>query len=80
MFERPTGGEKVILVQICSAGKPNPDEHAEFTELAASSGAVIVDQLISSRRRPDPRYFIGKGKLKELAQVVKTKTKCKTKR
>jgi len=72
LFERPTGGEKVILVQIvATASKPNPDEHAEFTELASSSGAVIADQLVSSRRRPDPRYFIGKGKLNELTQIVK---------
>jgi GTP-binding protein HflX len=31
----------------------------------------VVDQLVSSRRRPDSRYFIGKGKLEDLQQRVK---------
>jgi GTP-binding protein HflX len=46
-------------------------EREEFAELARSAGAVIVAELVSSRRRPDARYFIGKGKLDELRSLIK---------
>ncbi len=39
----------------------------EFAELARSAGALIVDEIICARRRPDARYFIGKGKLEDVA-------------
>ena len=70
MFERPRGGERVILLHATFGGSLDLDEREEFVELATSSGAAIVDQLVSSRRRPHSRYFIGKGKLDELKQAV----------
>ena len=70
MFERPRGGERVILLHATFGGSLDLDEREEFVELATSAGAAIVDQLVSSRRRPHSRYFIGKGKLDELKQAV----------
>ena len=35
-----------------------------------SAGAIVAGELVSARREPDPRYFIGKGKLEELAQLI----------
>ena len=70
MFERPRSGERVILVHTSAGGAPDINEREEFSELATSAGAIIVDELVSSRRNPDPRYFIGKGKLEELKQSV----------
>ncbi|NCF52423.1 GTPase HflX [Gammaproteobacteria bacterium] len=70
MFERPQSGERAILVHASTQGAPDESERDEFVELARSAGAVIVDQIVSARRRPDPRYFIGKGKLEELAASV----------
>ena len=71
MFERPQSGEKAILLHASPGGTPDINEREEFVELAVSAGAVVVDQLVSSRRRPDSRYFIGKGKLEDLQQRVK---------
>ncbi len=71
MFERPQSGERAILVQAGADGAPDPSEREEFRELAMSAGAVVVDEIVSNRRRPDPRYFVGKGKLDELAGSVK---------
>ena len=71
MFERPQSGEKAILLHASPSGTPDPNEREEFAELAASAGAVIVDQLVSARRRPDSRYFIGKGKLDDVQRSVK---------
>jgi GTP-binding protein HflX len=72
LFERPQSGERAILVHASTQGAPDESERDEFVELARSAGAVIVDQIVSARRRPDPRYFIGKGKLDELAASVET--------
>ena len=70
MFERPRSGERAILVHASTGGAPDINEREEFVELASSAGAVIIEQIVSSRRSPDPRYFIGKGKLEELKQSV----------
>ena len=70
MFERPQSGERTILVYASPDGAPDESEREEFQELARSAGALIADEIVSKRRRPDPRYFIGKGKLEELAESV----------
>ncbi|MFQ5548158.1 MAG: ribosome rescue GTPase HflX [Woeseia sp.] len=71
MFERPRSGERAILVHAAAGGAPDTIEREEFVELATSAGAIIVDQLVSARKRPDSRYFIGKGKLRELGDSVR---------
>ena len=70
MFERPQSGERAVLVHASTDGLPDESEREEFAELARSAGAVIAGELVSSRRRPDPRYFIGKGKLDELRELI----------
>jgi len=70
LFERPQSGERAILVHASPDGAPDDSEREEFQELALSAGALIVDEIVSKRRRPDPRYFVGKGKLDELAGSV----------
>jgi GTP-binding protein HflX len=55
-----------ILLHASPGGTPEPNEREEFAELAVSAGAVVVDEIVSSRRRPDSRYFIGKGKLDDV--------------
>jgi GTP-binding protein HflX len=67
LFERPQSGERAILVHAGPTGAPDDSEREEFVELARSAGAIIVDQIVSARKRPDARYFIGKGKVEEVA-------------
>ena len=62
-FERPQSGERAVLVHASPDGLPDASEREEFAELARSAGAELVDEIVSSRRAPDPRNFIGKGKL-----------------
>ena len=71
MFERPQSGERAVLVHASTDGLPDESEREEFAELSRSAGAVIADELVSSRRRPDARYFIGKGKLDELRKLIR---------
>ena len=68
MFERPQSGERAILVHASPGGAPSEAEREEFAELARSAGAIIVDEIASARRRPDPRYFVGTGKVDEIAE------------
>ncbi len=70
MFERPQSGERAVLVHASPDGLPEESEREEFAELARSAGAVITAELVSSRRKPEPRYFIGKGKLDELRTLI----------
>ncbi len=70
MFERPQSGERAILVHASPSGAPDESEREEFAELAVSAGAVVVDQIISARKRPDPKHFIGGGKLEEVRTSI----------
>jgi GTP-binding protein HflX len=71
LFERPQSGERTVLIHATPGGVPELNEREEFAELAVSAGAVIVSEILISRRRPDSRYFIGKGKLADLEQCIK---------
>ncbi len=42
----------------------------ELRELATSAGARVIDEVIQSRRRPDPATYIGKGKVEELRDQI----------
>lgn len=66
MFDRPDTGEKAILVQLLTRNEPAPDSIDELWQLARSAGANPVQVITARRQTPDPRYFIGKGKLEEL--------------
>ena len=70
MFERPQSGERAILIHAAPGGAPDIAEREEFVELALSAGAEVIDQLVSARKVPDPRHFIGSGKLGELERRV----------
>ena len=65
--------EKAILVAALLPGL-DIDPHdplGELASLADTAGAVCVDQLMQKRQKPEPATLIGKGKLQELACMVK---------
>jgi GTPase len=70
LFERPQSGERAILVHASPHGAPDETERDEFAELARSAGAIVVDEIISARKRPDARYFIGGGKLDDIRDSI----------
>ena len=71
MFDRPGHGERAILVQIGFGARPSEEELEELERLAISAGATIAGRLLASRAAPDARHFIGKGKVEELAQLIR---------
>jgi GTPase len=52
-------------------GKGADDELAELSELARTAGVEPVAELVQHRDRPDPRTYVGKGKLQELKGAFK---------
>jgi GTP-binding protein HflX len=68
LFDRPESGEITVLVH--GDGSGDEASLSELRELALSAGAVPVAVVTGRRQSPDPRYFIGKGKLDELANTV----------
>src|SRR3990172_5808130 len=60
--------ERAVLVGI----GPGMDEHEleELAALADSAGAEPVGRIVQSRSEPDPQFWIGKGKVEELHQLL----------
>jgi len=71
LFDRPQSGERAVLLHAAADRVPELPEREEFAELAVSAGAVVVDELLIGRRRPDARFFIGKGKLADLRESIR---------
>ncbi|MBV1790506.1 GTPase HflX [Marinobacterium sp. D7] len=70
-FERPESGEIAILVHIELSSDANSEDPRELEELALSAGADPVAFLTGSRADPSPKFFLGKGKVQELAELVR---------
>jgi GTP-binding protein HflX len=66
MFDRPDSGEFAVLVHIDFYADEKREDVNEFKELVASAGVEALKVVTGSRDKPDPKYFVGKGKLEEL--------------
>lgn len=66
MFDRPDSGEFAILVHINFFAEKEREDVQEFQELVSSAGVEALCVVTGSRDKPDPKYFIGKGKLEEV--------------
>jgi GTP-binding protein HflX len=62
--------ERGFLVAVLAQGVDEQDELAEMRELLRTAGVEPVGELVQRRPAPDPRTFVGKGKLVELKQAV----------
>ncbi|HET6623192.1 MAG TPA: GTPase HflX, partial [Gaiellaceae bacterium] len=58
--------ERGFVVGVFPKGVDGEEELSELRELARTAGVVPVAELVQHRGRPDPRTFVGKGKLVEL--------------
>lgn len=71
MFDRPTGGERVIIVQLALPGTDAEAALAECIELAQAAQAEVVATIRAARAVPEAKYFIGVGKAAEVAESVR---------
>jgi GTP-binding protein HflX len=70
LLDRPRSGERALLLHIGLHRPCFDDETQEFRALAESAGARIVGEIQARRDRPDPKYYVGSGKVDELAARV----------
>ena len=69
MFERAERGNRAVILHPVFR-LTGPDALDEFQELARSAGAELAGVVTAPRDRPDARYFVGSGKVEELAALV----------
>src|SRR3954453_7369352 len=61
--------ERGFVLAVLGQGVDLDDELAELEELARTAGVEPVARLVQHRNSPDPRTYVGKGKLNELKQA-----------
>ena len=70
MIERPTAGERAVIVQL-DFGQPYlEDQLEEVRLLAESAGGVVVAEVSGRRQSPDPKTYVGKGKVDEIGALL----------
>ncbi len=62
------GPERGLAVAVLPPGADPEDELAELRELLRAADVEPVGELVQHRRAPDPRTYVGKGKLEEVKQ------------
>lgn len=63
-------GERAVLVRLGLGAPLRSEDLEEFHALAVSAGTRPVATVTGSRRVPDSRFFVGKGKAEEIRAVV----------
>lgn len=62
------GKEKAILISVSDKNKAESEKSLdELTDLAKTAGVIVVDQITQIRKKPDPKFLLGKGKINELS-------------
>lgn len=72
MFHETEKTEKVLLVMVQVEEEHWPFDALaeEFRNLALSTGVVVEDLIMVTRKEITPAFYIGKGKVEELALIV----------
>jgi GTPase len=58
--------ERGLVLAVLAPGADGEDELAELEELARTAGVEPIARVVQHRRLPDPRSYVGKGKVEEL--------------
>lgn len=73
MYEVNEEQERVILVGVSEGREDSIFESLdELEELVSTAGAVSVGKLIQNREKLHPGTYIGKGKIEELKEYIRT--------
>ncbi len=70
LFDRPETGEKALVVHLSINESYSEDDLSEFIQLVTSANVEPVVTVTGSRRVPDSRFFVGKGKLEEVKHLL----------
>lgn len=66
--------EKAILVALKKANQAAwevEESLSELSRLAETAGAFVIDKQYQQRSAPDPAYFLGRGKVKQIAEQAR---------
>lgn len=65
--------EHVVLAGLWTEGTVAEAEHSlrELAALANTAGSTVLDGIIQRRHAPDPATYLGRGKARQLADVVR---------
>lgn len=63
--------EKCLLVAVQLSGDEEENDMEELEQLVEAADGVVISSIIQNRQGIDNRYYIGQGKLEEIAAYVK---------
>lgn len=64
--------ERALVIASLDASADEVKDHLdEFAALLDTAGAEVMDRLVQRRERPDPRTYLGAGRLAELKETAK---------
>ncbi len=69
MFDRAERGNRAVILHPVFADT-GPEQLDEFQELCRSAGVEVTAILTAPRARPDARFFVGSGKIDEVAEQI----------
>lgn len=62
------GSERALLVSVFTGPRKKAvDSLEELKELTRTANITVLDTLLQQRKKPDPRFLMGSGKLEELS-------------
>jgi len=67
--------ERALLIGVASSSRDRwveGDRLEELAQLAETAGADVFEKILQIREEIDPAYYVGKGKARELAELVRT--------
>ncbi len=72
MYETEEKRERTLLIGVASSPSrrwEKADSLEELAQLSFTAGVDVVEKILQIRARPDPRFFIGKGKVGEIRDL-----------
>ncbi len=69
-FDRHEGGESAVLVHLDVNDDREREDPQEFMELVRSAGVESAAFISAGCKHPNPRFFVGPGKVEEVRQLV----------
>jgi GTP-binding protein HflX len=70
-FPRVGPERAIVIASLPRAGEEEDDRLGELAELVKTAGGEVVGTLVQHRPQPDPRTFLGRGRLEELQELVR---------
>ena len=73
--QKPGSGvepERGLVLAVLPRSADSEEELGELRELARTAGVEPIAELVQQRANPDPRTYVGKGKLEELKQAYES--------